>query len=616
MTRYQAKFCPQSLVLAPVAAACMILSGCGSGSGSPAIQACVASPGSHMVAHEGAPQLAAPRAGAGSLRRLHGHVLPAVARSADQGKIDDNQEMTVTVSLGLGNEAGLAQELAEIYRPGSPKFHQFLKPEEFRARFSPTQEQIAKVTSYLEQQGLHSVTPDRNGLLVYATGSARALGAAFNTEVHQYQDSSGRSYRAPGYELQIPEGLAIQGVHGLQDYTRAHNHLVSSAAGEAKGASTARGATGPNGGYSPADIRKAYNVPSSLDGSGQTLAVFELDGYTASDVTAYEQKFGLSAVPLQNVLVDGASGSAGGGAAEVTLDVELMIAVAPKASKILVYEGPNSDQGILDTYNRIATDNLAKSVSTSWGTSEDGVTSSFIQAENTIFMQMAAQGQTIYSAAGDTGAKDNGSTLSVDDPSSQPYVVAVGGTRLATDSSGTYQSETTWNDSSGAGGGGISTVWTIPTWQQGLANAQNKVSSTMRNIPDVALHSDINTGYAIYYNGGWGNWGGTSCAAPLWAAFNALVNQQRAANGLGPLGYVTPTLYQLGKSSRASADFFDIADGSTNQYYPAVTGFDDATGWGSFNASNLLQDLSQASLASITGTDASGNSSNSCPSGT
>ena len=128
-------------------------------------------------------------------------------------------------------------------------------------------------------------------------------------------------------------------------------------------------------------------------------------------------------------MVDG--GSSSGIDPEVTLDIELAIALAPE-SQIYVYEGPNSDQGVLDTYNRIATDNLAKQVSTSWGMGENLVSAQYLQAENAIFLQMAAHGQTIYAAAGDSGAYDDypSSTLVVDDPASQPYVVGVGGTRL------------------------------------------------------------------------------------------------------------------------------------------------------------------------------------------
>jgi len=293
------------------------------------------------------------------------------------------------------------------------------------------------------------------------------------------------------------------------------------------------------------------------------------------------------------VLVDGYSGASGSGAAEVTLDIELQAALATGASKILVYEGPNTTAGVIDTYNKIATDNIAKEISTSWGEAEQYETSTTRTAEQTAFKQMAAQGQTIYAAAGDSGAYDYRRTKpAVDDPASQPYMCGVGGTSLTTNGAGgSYKSETTWNGgsiSAGAGGGGISSVWPIPSYQSGVVSAASKGSTTYRNVPDVSLDADPNTGYAVYYNGGWTIYGGTSCAAPLWAAFTALVNQQRASAGKAPLGQANPAIYATAKSSAYSLDFHDIADGSTNLYYPAVKGYDDATGWGSFQGSALL----------------------------
>ena len=205
--------------------------------------------------------------------------------------------------------------------------------------------------------------------------------------------------------------------------------------------------SGPGGGYSPKDLLTAYNLNRvSANGSKQIIALFELGGYLTSDINEYTNYFGLPSAKLKNILVDG--GSSSGIDPEVTLDIELALALAP-ASQIYVYEGPNSDQGVLDTYNRIATDNLAKQVSTSWGIGEDLVDAQYLQAENAIFLQMAAHGQTIYAAAGDSGAYDDYPyhSLVVDDPASQPYVVGVGGTRLIVNSvSGAYSNESVWND--------------------------------------------------------------------------------------------------------------------------------------------------------------------------
>lgn len=537
-----------------------------------------------------------------SFRKLQSHIPRAVRNLNDQGKLNDSQELEVTFALDLNHEDELDRKLAEMYTPGNANYHHFMNRDEFVARYSPTQDQVNQVNSYLKSQGITPVSTSSNRFFVHAKGPVAALNTMLQTEVHQYNgkiardNNENKTYFSPAYELQIPSGISIRAVHGLQNVTHFKSHVQVKAHGKAKDA------TGPNGGYSPTDIRKAYNIPSSLTGSGQTLALFELDGFNQSDITQYETKFSLPAVPIQTILVDNASGSAGNGSDEVTLDIELMIAVAPGAKKILVYEGPNSEQGVLDTYAKIADDNLAPQVSTSWGASENQSSSSFIQSENAIFKQMAAQGQSIFAAAGDSGALDNGTSLSVDDPASQPYVVGVGGTQLKTNSNGSYLSETTWNAtgkaSDGAGGGGVSTIWTQPSWQSQAATSNTLGSTSMRNVPDVALNSDPETGYAIYNGGSWSVFGGTSCAAPLWAAFTALVNQQRASNGLTSLGFPNPVFYQIGLSNQYHQDFFDVADGSTNIHYPAVPGYDNATGWGSLNGQNLLDDLSQ-DLASL-----------------
>jgi kumamolisin len=522
-----------------------------------------------------------------SLKKLHGHIPPVVKTFSDAGRVSEDQQMPITIALPLNNESDLQQKLAAMYQPGNPNYHKFMTPQEFRQNYAPTQAQIAQVQSLLKSNGISNSTVDGSQLQVHAQATVAQVNTLFNTEIHQYKSGS-TTYYSPAYELQVPSDAPIQAVVGLQNVTKAHTHLhqlTTVNAGPKTG-------TGPNGGLSPADIHNAYGISTSTTGSGETMALFELDGYAASDITSYESNFSLPNVPLQNVLVNGATGSAGGGADEVTLDIELMIAMAPGASKVLVYEGTNDDQGILATYTKIATDNLAREVSTSWGTSEDGTDSSLVQSENTVFEQMASQGQSIYAAAGDSGADDNGSSLSVDDPSSQPYMVAVGGTSLTTTSSGGYQSESSWDDSSSsAGGGGISTIWSIPSWQSGVANSSNKGSTTMRNTPDVSLEADPNNGYAIYYSGSWTIFGGTSCAAPLWAGFTALVNQQRIAGGQKALGFADPALYAIGNGGDYGTDFNDIADDSNNGYYPAVKGYDNSTGWGTIKGAGLMKDL-------------------------
>ncbi len=528
----------------------------------------------------------------------NGFAIPHGVKSmADRGKLSEDQELPVTVTLTLNNPNDLQQMLHDLYDPTSPSFHQFLTPDEFRARYAPSESQVADVRAFLEAHGLHDFSLDPNGYLLRTRGSVGALNSAFMTELHEFRDAGEVRYFAPATEPVLPSSLPVQAVVGLENTNQHHNHLrAADIQGGAK-PSTLNG-SGPNNGLSPSDIKTAYNIPGSVNGSGQTLALVELDGYTASDVSSYESQFGLTQVPLTNVLIDGATGGddCGGGGLEVTLDIELMTAIAPGANQIMVYMGPNSTQGLLDVYSKIANDNTAKQISTSWGLTETIPSAATLNSENTIFQQMAIQGQSFYAAAGDSGAFDDGSTLSVDDPASQPFVVGVGGTKLhITFGTSAYVSETSWNDGfpygPEGGGGGISTIWSQPAYQSGVGGVGSGASTTMRNVPDVSLEAEPNSGYAVYYNGAWGVVGGTSCAAPLWAAFNGLVNQQRVTHSKTPLGFPNTALYTIGSGGSYGADFHDINNSSTNLYFPAVTGYDLSTGWGSFKGTGLFNSL-------------------------
>ncbi len=531
------------------------------------------------------------------LKGLMGHVPGAVKNSLAISPVESDIILSLSIALGLNNEGNLDRILQEIYDPNSPSYHKFLSKSDFIAQFSPTVAQVEQVINFLKSNSIQIESVDSNRLLIHALIKVSRINQLFHTELHNYIASSGELFYAPAYELKIPQGLNVQSVHGLGDLVKAHHHSIRAIDESQITRIKAVSGTGPGGGLSPLDIKSIYGIHSKLSGLGQTLALFELDGYNLTDVNAYINYFKLPKVPLQTISVAGASMRPGKGAGEVTLDIELMTAIAPGVDKIIIYEGINSEQGIIDTYNKIASDNIAQSVSTSWGVSEHNVPSSMTQSEGNIFRQMAAQGQSFYAASGDNGAYDDGFSLSVDDPASNPYVVAVGGTQLSATSDGIYLKESAWNYNNtppgGGGGGGISSIWPIPYWQVGASTGTTKGSNSMRNMPDVSLNSDPNTGYSIYYNNKWNIYGGTSCASPLWSGFTALVNQQRISKDLSVLGFPSPAFYSLAKSSLYQNIFHDINDGSTNMYYPAVNGFDDATGWGSFNGDALIAALSQ-----------------------
>ena len=521
--------------------------------------------------------------GAQDMVSLGGLAPKGIANVQPVEHVASSTNISLAFVLPLRNQDDLAAEIKRIYDPKSSEYRHYLTPDTFAAKYGASAVDYDTLKRYVVANGFTVTGTSSNRLILDVSAPASTVERVLGVHLNTY-NQNGLLVRYPDSDPKVPAFIAsaITSIEGLDNVPALRPHYVQKSP-FSPDVITSHG-SGPGGGMSPANIIGAYGLSSvAQDGTGQTMALFELDGYSASDITAYENNFGLTHTPLQNVLVDGFNGlpSGGGGVAEVTLDIELMIAVAPNATKLMVYEAANNWSAIIDEYNRIATDNQAKQISSSWGLTELWVSSGTRNAENAIFQQMAAQGQTIYAAAGDSGARDDGSTLSVDDPASQPYMCGVGGTRLSI-SGNNWSSEATWS----GGGGGISQVWSKPSFQTGYGS-----SSSMRNVPDVSLDADPNTGYSIYVGGGWQIYGGTSCAAPLWGAFTALVNQARIGAGQGYLGLANTTLYAVGASSHYTADFHDIADNSSNGFYHAASGFDDATGWGTFNAVNLIPDM-------------------------
>jgi kumamolisin len=533
--------------------------------------------------------------------RLADHVpVKAVNKAVFLNPLDADTHVPITFVLPLRNQNELEELINRLYDPNDQQHYgKYLTSAEFVERFAPTQKDYDKVVAYAKKLGLtvHGTHPNRT--LLNVKGAARTIESAFNLHLHHYMLQDGRKFYAPNANPEVPRSIAsvISGIVGLDNHALRHTYHHRKEASHSSNTGSNAFPSGPGGGFAPKDLLAAYNLSGvSANGANQVIALFELAGYKLSDIKAYATHFGLPAPKLKNIAVDGGSNS--GIDAEVTLDIELAIALAP-ASTIYVYEGPNSGQGVLDTYNRIATDNIAKQVSSSWGMGEDLSDAQSLKAENAIFQQMAAQGQTIYAAAGDSGAYDDydnnsSKTLVVDDPAAQPYVVGVGGTRLTVNSqTGAYSTESVWNEGlgRGAGGGGVSSVWAIPSWQ---ANVATVYSKTHRNVPDVALNADTASGYAIYYNGQWQIYGGTSCAAPLWAAFTARINQELATAQQPSLGFANPKLYAIGTGMAYTTDFHDVTTGN-NLYYAAQVGYDNASGWGSFNGANLYASLTKNS---------------------
>lgn len=527
-----------------------------------------------------------------------GHVPAAVARArlVPIGRVAATNQMHITLGLPLRDRAALTNLLAQIYDPASPEFHHYLTPAQFTARFGPTPADYQSVIHFAVTNGLKVVATRPNRMLLDVSGAAANVERAFHVRLMNFRHpTEQRNFFAPDTEPTVDARLPIQDVGGLDNYSRPRPRLHLRGP-TAKVAAPRYGSAPGYGGFIGADFRNAYVPGSALAGSGQSIGLFQLDGYDPNDITNYEQTAGLTNnVPLQNVLLDGYDGHAGGNNIEVCLDIEMSISMAPALASVIVYEANPETFLPNDVLNQMAVDNLAKQLSCSWGWG-GGPNATTDQ----IFQEMAAQGQSFFAAAGDTDAFAPGALddpLQENSPADNPFLTSVGGTSLATsDVDGSWISETVWNWHEGHGsGGGSSSYHEIPFWQLGISMATNGGSPTHRNIPDVALVAD--NVYVQYNSGSSGTVGGTSCASPLWAAFTALMNQQAAQLGQPPVGFLNPAIYALNRGTNYLAAFHDITNGDNTSYssptnYYAVAGYDLCTGWGTPQGTNLINLLS------------------------
>jgi kumamolisin len=545
---------------------------------------------------------------ADTLVTLQGHVPREIQSATLLGRAQADELVPLSLVVHV-DDTLLQQTLDGIYSHTAPGKRHYLSSTEFAQRFDLATKRQALI-KFAQDNGF-TVDPkeDRTeSMAVKVSAPVHTVEAAFHIQMNNYRTADGRLFRAHNTAPTVPQSIQphLSAILGLSNLTGiVHPYYKVKAAGTVSPAIS--GGTGPGGALAPANIAQIYGLNSlSLTGSGQIVALAEFDGYTASDITTYEALFSLPNTPVVYIGVDGATNTPGGGAIEVALDIDMVLALASGVTQISVYNGPGNQQGVYDVYNAIATDNIAKVASSSWGYDEPTANSITVNggtpltvAENQVFQRMAAQGQSMYAASGDSGAYSDGTTVSADDPSSQPYVTGVGGTSLA----GTLAApvETEWNScgtgkclqgSGGSSGGGVSAVWPIPSYQVGITGQAGQTSQTMRNIPDVALNADPASGYAVREGGTWWTVGGTSAAAPLWAAFTAQLNQASLAAGSTILGFPNPTLYQLaGSASTYSTNFNDVTSGD-NGFYTAGVGYDNTTGWGSFKGASLINSLS------------------------
>lgn len=521
---------------------------------------------------------------------LPGHVLKETANLHAIRHFETNH-LRLAIGLPLRNKQDLTNLLQQIYDPTSTNYHHYLSPTEFAARFGPTEADYQNLRKFALSNHLAVVGSHPNRMVLDVQGSVGDVEKAFHTTLQVYRHpKESREFYAPTAEPSINSAVPVLHVSGLDNYQLPHPmSLKQTPLPHAGGVGTG---SGPGGTYLGYDFRAAYIPGVTLTGTGQTVGLLEFDsGFEQSDITAYEGLAGLPNISVVPILLDGYNGSLGNAPDEVSLDIEMAISMAPGLNSVLVYEADVTD----DVLNRMATDDLAKQIGASWTYPID-------PTSEQIFQQFGVQGQSFYNAAGDSDAYVG----VIPTPADDPNITVVGGTTLTTSGPrGNWVSEKVWNWGGGEGGsGGISTVYPIPTWQQGISMVANHGSTTFRNLPDVALTAD--NIWVIYAGGQQGDFGGTSCATPLWAAFTALVNQQAAANGETNQGFINPAIYAIGKGldSTYVTSIHDIVLGddtwtnSPDNFF-AVPGYDLATGWGTPYGSNLINILAPISTTPV-----------------
>ncbi|PMS21698.1 peptidase S53 [Trinickia dabaoshanensis] len=509
-------------------------------------------------------------------QQLAGSERGAVEDSKCLGPIDPRETLNVVVTMRRRG----GRELEELtQRIASGQQAQPLSREAFAERFSAAPEDIAKLEAFAREYGLGIERQDLAAAKVVLSGTVEQFQSAFGVELSHYEHPRLGRFRGRTGCITIPAEIAdiVTAVLGLDNRPQARPHFRLRTEPSAIVARAAAQA------FTPVQLAGLYDFPDG-DGAGQCIGLIELGGgYAQSDLSSYFSSLGVPTPQVVSVAIDGAdnspTGDPGGPDGEVTLDIEIAGAVAPKA-KIAVYFTPNSDAGFVDAVSHALHDsaNRPSVLSISWGGPESSWTDQAVASFNDTLRSAMALGVTICAASGDSGSSDGSQSGGddVDFPASSPYVLACGGTRLSAGPGGsTIASEVVWNDGAGGGasGGGISARFALPVWQEGLRAARvggAPVSLAKRGVPDVAADASPASGYEVLIDGQAMPVGGTSAVAPLYAGLIARIN---ATTGKAA-GFVNQKLYG------ASQAFNDITSGN-NGTYAAASGWDACTGLGS-----------------------------------
>ena len=492
------------------------------------------------------------------------------------GPANPNEKVEVTIRLK--SRAGKKPIVSADAYSQLPNKRTVLSRADYEQRHGADPAAVARVQAFARDHGLTVVETSPARRTVILSGTVAAMSDAFGVVLKQYEHPTGK-YRGRTGAVQLPADLhdIVEGVFGLDNRPQAQPHFRK------RGGQTGIHAHDAGTSYTPPELAQLYNFPTGVDGTGQCIALIELGGgFVPADLSTYFKQLNLTHQPTVSAVSIGngsnsPTGDPNGPDGEVMLDIEVAGSIAPGA-KIVVYFAENTDAGFLNAITTAVHDqnNNPSVVSISWGGPESSWTQQAMTSMDEAFQSAAALGVTVCVACGDNGSTDGvGDGLNhVDFPASSPFALACGGTHLVA-SNHTVSSETVWNElpNGGATGGGISDVFPLPSWQNGVGvpPSANPNKNVGRGLPDVAGDADPYTGYVTRVDGQPDVIGGTSAVAPLWAGLIALINQQIGK----PVGYINPLLY----SNAGAGAFNDITSGN-NGAYSAGPGWDACTGLG------------------------------------
>jgi subtilase family serine protease len=521
------------------------------------------------------------------------HVPEAARQGKPVGVLPQDKVLHFDMMLALGAPEQLDRFLAQVYDPASASYRHFVTPAEFTARFGPSQAAWNELLKFAAQNGFGVVGGSRDAMDLRLTGTVRAIEAAFQVKMRVYNHPrEARTFFSPDVEPTVDMQSVVWHISGLDNYTLPRPRVHSRSNFTVRPLTTSGSCPGHS--YCGGDMRSAYYGGSALNGAGQSVGLVEFYGFDSADLEEYFSTSGATnTVQVHAISTDGTSVScryvSGCDDTEQTLDMTQAIGMAPGLAQLNVYIG-STDTAILSAMSVVPSGSVTGKVdaqlSCSWGWGPaDPAT------DDPYFKKFAAQGQSFFTAAGDSGAYTPNSEYVY--PADDVYVTVVGGSDLSTTGpGGAWLAETAWAD----GGGGFFAAdnLLLPAWQTAAIAAFNSHSSKQgstvwRNSPDVSGEANFDYYVCADQQGCTENvYGGTSFAAPLWAGYLALVNEQAALSSQPAPGFLNPSLYALGNAAGASyaAAFHDITAGSNG--YTAQVGYDLATGWGSPNGAGLI----------------------------